>query len=79
MLAHLNNEVAPSFETQEKYSALPPGPVVRVAALMTSEVIFFGVTLPFLKNDAFIIPVECQKFNKSPSIQTDSAALASLA
>lgn len=44
MLAHLNNEVAPSFETQEKYSALPPGPVVRVAALMTSEVIFFEVT-----------------------------------
>lgn len=79
MLAHLNNEVAPSFETQEKYSALPPGPVVRVAALMTSEVIFLVVTLPFLKNDAFISPVECQKFNKSPSIQTDSAALVSLA
>lgn len=28
-LTHLHNEVAPAFETQEKYSALPPGPVVR--------------------------------------------------
>lgn len=79
ILAHLNHEVAPSFEAQEKYSALPPGPVGRVADLMTSEVIFCGVTLPFLKNDAFIIPVECQKSNRSPSLQTGSAALAHLA
>lgn len=37
ILAHLNNEVAPSFETQEKYSALLLALVVGVAALMISE------------------------------------------